>query len=80
MPVIGDMRKAGFRGKTILIGEIVNVGFAPYTQLILHDRPPQTPKGRLVRIHRRTVQRLRRMNAWRRGLILLMLYNNRPAL
>ncbi len=80
MCVIGDLRKAGFKNKSILIGEVVNVGYIPYTQLILHEQMPTKPTGRVVRIHRKTVKRLKNMNAWSRGVILLMLYNNRPEL
>ncbi len=78
MGVLGDMRATEFRGRKFIYGEILNKGFPPDTGLILHGSKPQDPEGRVVRMHKETVQRLRRLNAWKRGLILMTLYHDRP--
>ena len=74
----GDMRATDFRGKTFIYGEILNRGFLPETDLILHGQKPEQAEGRVVKMSKSTVKRLRRLNAWNRGLILMGLYHNRP--
>lgn len=79
MAVIGDMRKSEFRGRRFIYGEIINNGFLPETNLILHGKRPVNPEGRVVRMHKETVWKLKRINAWKRGLILMGLYHDRPS-
>jgi hypothetical protein len=74
----GDMRQPQFRGRQIIYGEIRNTGFLPDTVLVLHAERPTNPQGRVVRIAKDTIKRLRRVNAWKRGRILLTLYGDRP--
>ncbi len=74
----GDMRAGEFRGRTYIYGEILNKGFLPETGLILHGQKPEQARGRVVKMHRDTVRKLRRMNAWNRGLVLMTLYHDRP--
>ena len=73
-----DLRKKQFKGRKILYGEIINKGFFPSTELIVHARIPDNPQGRVVRIHRDTIQYLRRADPWKRGWILMGLYQDRP--
>jgi hypothetical protein len=72
------MRQTEFKDRTYIYGEILNRGFIPKTGLILHGIRPQDPEGRVVRMHKSTVQKLRRFDAWKRGLILMTLYHDRP--
>jgi hypothetical protein len=78
MPVIADMRKSEFRNRQFVYAEIVNKGFFPDTKLIAHGTKPEQAEGRVVKMHKETVKRLRSMNPWRRGLILMTLYHDRP--
>ena len=74
----GDMRRSGFRDRRFVYAEIRNLGHLPETQLIIHATRPEHPSGRVVRMSKETVKRLRKVSAWRRGFILLGLYFDRP--
>ena len=78
MAIIGDMRKAEFRDRKFICGEIINYGFLPETRLILHSERPEESEGRVVRISKETVKRLRQLNPWNAGFILMTLYHDRP--
>ena len=78
MAIIGDMRKAEFRDRTYVYAEIINYGFLPETRLLLHAERPEEAEGRVVKMHKETIKRLRQFNAWKQGLILMTLYHDRP--
>ena len=78
MSVLGDMRGTEFRNRTFIYGEILNRGFLPETDLILHGQKPEQAEGRVVKMSKSTVRKLKRLNAWNRGLVLMGLYHNRP--
>jgi len=78
MPIIGDMRARQFKGRKLVYGEIINTGFYPDTKLILHGKRPTGTEGYVVRMYKKTIQRLRRLNAYKRGLILMSIYQDRP--
>lgn len=78
MGITGDLRKKQFRGKNWIYGEIVKGEIPPLTELILHPEPPKEREGRVIKLHRDTIKRMRRVNAYRRGLWLLIVGHDRP--
>lgn len=74
----GNLRQAEFRGKQFIYGEIINHGFLPDTELRLHAKRPENPIGYVVKIHKDTIKKLRRFDAWKVGLILMQIYQDRP--
>ena len=78
MAVIGDMRKSEFRDRKFVYGRIINYGFLPETRLILYAERPEESEGRVEKMHKETVKRLRQFNACKRGLIFMTLYHDRP--
>ncbi|MEX0680621.1 MAG: hypothetical protein WD097_04500 [Balneolales bacterium] len=64
------MRKSEFRDRTYVYGEIIP-DYPPYTRLILHATVPENAKGRVIKLKKETVQKLKQLGAWRQGLILL---------
>lgn len=70
MAVIGDLRHKGFRGKKMIWAELVNNGFLPMNHIILHSERPDT-ENEVIRIRKGTVKKLRRMNPYKRGFLIV---------
>lgn len=79
MPIIGDMRKKGFRGKQYVYGEVVKAEVIPATTLVLHPEPPprDTRQGRVIKLAKKTVRRLKNRNAWVQGMWMVTTGYNR---
>lgn len=78
MGITGDLRKREFRGRSWIYGEIRKGEIIPATELILHPEPPAEREGRVILLHRNTIKKMRRINAWRRGYWLVTIGYDRP--
>ena len=79
MAIVGDLRKSEFRNRHFVYGEIINMGFYPDTKLILHAQKPREAEGHVVKLSKETIKRLRKLDAFHRGLLLMSEFQDRPA-
>ena len=70
MPVIGDMRRKEFQRQDYVFGEIVP---AYCYRLVLHASIPDCPTDRVIKLWKKDVKKLRKMNRWERHYLLKQL-------